>query len=124
MKFNRPIIQHAWDLDENDAILLQKNLAGIVVANDLLKRVRYIAGVDAAYDEGCKRQFAAAVVLDVEDCLSMVEFATATEPLRVDYIPGLFSFRELPTIIQALRKLRTIPDSIFADGHGVAHPRR
>jgi hypothetical protein len=27
MMFNEPLIKHAWDLDEADGILLQKNLA-------------------------------------------------------------------------------------------------
>lgn len=122
--FNEPLIQHAWDLDEADAILLQENLAGRVVAQDQSAAVRYIAGVDAAYDEKSNQQFAAAVVLDAENAFSMVEFATAREPLRAAYIPGLFSFRELPTIVQAIRKLITAPDLIVVDGHGVAHPRR
>jgi deoxyribonuclease V len=122
--FNEPLIKHSWDLDEADAILLQKNLAGRVVAQDQSAAVRYIAGVDAAYDEKSNQQFAATVVLDAENSFSMVEFATAREALRAAYIPGLFSFRELPTIVQALRKLKTAPDLIVVDGHGVAHPRR
>jgi deoxyribonuclease V len=124
MNFCEPLIRHAWDLDEADAIHLQEHLAGKVVAYDHLKVVRYIAGVDAAYDEKRRQQFAAAVVLDAENDFRMVESATAREPLRTAYTPGLFSFRELPTIIQALRKLKSIPDLIVVDGHGVAHPRR
>jgi deoxyribonuclease V len=124
MKFDEPLIKHGWDLDEADAIRLQKNLADRVVASDLPQAVRFIAGVDAAYDEQGHQQFAAAVVLDADDRFSAVASATASEPLRAAYVPGLFSFRELPTIIQALKKLKTIPDLIVVDGHGVAHPRR
>jgi deoxyribonuclease V len=124
LMFREPLIKHDWDLNTADAILLQNSLAGKVVEQDPLNGVRYVAGVDVAYDERRNLQFAAAVVLDAEASLPMVEFATAREPLRSAYVPGLFSFRELPTIIQALRKLKTAPDLITVDGHGVAHPRR
>jgi deoxyribonuclease V len=89
-----------------------------------LNVVRYVAGVDAAYDEPLHRQFAAAVVLDAEASFFMVDSAAAQESVQSPYIPGLFSLRELPTIIQALRKLEKTPDLIVVDGQGVAHPRR
>lgn len=124
MNLNEPKIEHAWNLSAADAVLLQKSLAHRVVAHDRLNVVRCVAGVDVAYDEGAKRQFAAAVVLDADASFFMIESATAQEPVRSAYIPGLFSFRELPTIIQALRKLKTTPDLIVVDGQGIAHPRR
>lgn len=124
MTLNEPKIRHSWDLSESEAILLQKDLAARVIQHDRLNVARYIAGVDAAYDERRGRQFAAAVVLDGEASFRPVESATVHEPVRAAYVPGLFSFRELPTIIQALRKLKTTPDLIVVDGHGVAHPRR
>jgi len=124
INFSEPLIQHEWDLDEAEAIRLQKSLAGKVVGRDHPEGVRHVAGVDVAYDERRKLQFAAAVVLDADASLSMVESAVVCEPLRSPYIPGLFSFRELPTIIHALRQLKTTPDLITVDGHGIAHPRR
>jgi deoxyribonuclease V len=124
MELNEPKIRHSWDLSKSEAILLQKDLAGRVIQHDRLNLARYIAGVDVAYDKRRNLQFGAAVVLDAETSFSMVESATACERLRCAYIPGLFSFRELPTIIQALKRLKTTPDLIVVDGHGVAHPRR
>jgi deoxyribonuclease V len=41
-----------------------------------------------------------------------------------DYVPGLFAFRELPALVEALRKLTVVPDLLVSDGHGLAHPRR
>jgi deoxyribonuclease V len=47
-----------------------------------------------------------------------------SDECNVPYIPGLLSFRELPCILAAFRKLRVRPDAVLCDGHGLAHPRR
>ncbi len=50
--------------------------------------------------------------------------ASAIVPLRFPYIPGLLSFREIPVLLAALGKLKEMPDLLFCDGQGYAHPRR
>jgi len=45
-------------------------------------------------------------------------------PLEFPYVPGLLSFREIPVLLEALRKLYELPDLLFCDAHGYAHPRR
>jgi len=117
------LIEHAWELSETDAIALQHQLAPEVVRADRFGDIRRVAGVDVAYDEQHGRQFAAAVVLDASS-LDVVDHATARAPVQFPYIPGLFSFRELPAIGRAVQGLKSKPDLIVCDGHGVAHPRR
>jgi deoxyribonuclease V len=56
--------------------------------------------------------------------LTMLEKHVYEEPLRMDYIPGLLSFRELPALLGAFQQLKQKPDLVMADGQGIAHPRR
>jgi deoxyribonuclease V len=117
-------LSHPWDLSEADARLLQVELGGQVITGDALPAaVQLVVGVDVAYDTESERLFAAAVVLEAES-LSIVESATATAEATFPYVPGLFSFRELPSLAAALEKLNCRPDLIVCDGHGIAHPRR
>jgi deoxyribonuclease V len=53
-----------------------------------------------------------------------VEKARAVCRARFPYIPGLFTFRELPPLLAAFARLRRVPDALLFDGHGLAHPRR
>jgi deoxyribonuclease V len=50
--------------------------------------------------------------------------AYAVLALNFPYIPGLLSFREIPVLLEALGKLKEMPDVLFCDGQGIAHPRR
>jgi deoxyribonuclease V len=56
--------------------------------------------------------------LEILDCVA------AVGSVHFPYIPGILSFREAPLLISAFEKLRTEPDIIIVDGHGIAHPRR
>jgi deoxyribonuclease V len=53
-----------------------------------------------------------------------LERAYAILPLGFPYVPGLLSFREIPVLLAALRKLEAMPDLLFCDAQGYAHPRR
>jgi deoxyribonuclease V len=63
------------------------------------------------------------VVLDYQT-LEVVEESVVTGTAAFPYVPGLFAFRELPALVEALRRLNTEPDVLVCDGYGVAHPRR
>jgi deoxyribonuclease V len=56
--------------------------------------------------------------------LNVVETSVIEDASHFPYIPGLFSFRELPSISKAPDKLKTTPDLVVCDGQGIAHPRR
>jgi len=114
---------HEWNLKQDEAKALQRELAKRVVREDRLDEVRHIAGVDMAINEvsGMAR---AAVVLLTYPKLEIVEQHVYEEPLRMPYIPGLLSFRETPCILGAFDLLKQQPELVMVDGQGIAHPRR
>ena len=91
----------------------------VIFSDRLPTQIRHVAGVDAAYLDDIS--IGAAVVLEY-DSLRMVEAKTAKCKTRFPYIPTLLSYRELPPVLAAFRKLQTQPDVIMVDGQGYAHP--
>jgi deoxyribonuclease V len=83
--------------------------------------IRHVAGADAAYDRDTI--YAAVVVLTFPG-LEVVEKTCTVQEIPFPYIPGLLSFREGPSILEAFSNLTTVPDLIFINGHGYAHPKR
>ena len=82
-----------------------------------------VAGLDVAYAESGDRLAAAVTVLDAAT-LAVVDEAVSVGRPAFPYVPGLFAFRELPALRDALDRLTVRPDLLVCDGHGLAHPRR
>lgn len=117
------MILHAWNLELDKAKELQRELASKIVLEDQFGEIRYVAGVDMAINEGNGMARAAAVLLSYP-ALTLLEQHVYEEPLRMPYVPGLLSFRELPSLLGALQQLKQKPDLVMADGQGIAHQRR
>jgi len=112
-----------WPTTVEAAKAIQEQLRDTVVTSDRLDRVRFVAGVDAGFEEKGTVTRAAAVVLSFPD-LVLQESAIARCPTTFPYIPGFLSFREIPALLAALEQLTIDPDLILCDGQGLAHPRR
>lgn len=110
-----------WPTTVAEAVAIQEELRGVVDNTDVGDRPRYVAGLDVAYDGD--RLAAAVVVLDCETLVE-VDRAVVLGETTFPYVPGLFAFREVPGLMEALEKLRTTPDLLVCDGQGLAHPRR
>lgn len=82
-----------------------------------------VAGVDVAYSKHSNTLVAAVAVLDATTG-ELIETVTIKDQEQFPYVPGLFSFRELPPIIKAFEQLSSIPQLVVCDGQGLAHPRR
>jgi deoxyribonuclease V len=114
---------HSFDLSPPEARRLQEELASRVVAGPALDLagVRYVAGADVSTERDMA--YATVVVLEFPR-LSLVEVQGFEAPLRFPYVPGLLSFREVPSLAGALRKVETEVDALILDAQGLAHPRR
>jgi deoxyribonuclease V len=111
-------------LTEVQAISIQQELRQrVIVYDDLPQSVRIIAGADVEYDKHSDRIAGAIVLLDATT-KAVLDVATHVMTASFPYVPGLFSFREMPPLVAAYRKLRSQPDVIICDGQGLAHPRR
>ena len=117
-------LNHGWGLTVAEARELQISLRErIELRAPPDFRPRTIAGADVSMEKFGKRGYAGVVTLDAAT-LETVEEASAAATLQMPYIPGYLSFRELPPLDDAFRKLRTKPDVVIFDGQGFAHPRR
>lgn len=112
-----------WPQTIEEAQVVQQKLRHLVISEDKLGKVHYVAGVDVGFKDNYTITQAAVAVLSFPD-LKLLESAIASLPTTFPYIPGFLSFREIPAILKALAKLTIIPDLIFCDGQGIAHPRR
>src|SRR5436309_186549 len=114
---------HEWNLQPEAAIALQRKLAAKIIRTDQLKgEVKLVAGVDMALNEEKNMAHAAVVLLSYPQ-MEVLERHVYEEPVRMPYIPGLLSFREVPCILGAFARLRQQPELVMVDGQGIAHPR-
>ena len=116
-------VSHPWDLSVSEAKALQPQLAEKVIAQTTLDpgAIQTVAGVDVSFRQDMAQ--AAVVVLSFPD-LEPLDYALGEALVTCPYVPGLLTFREGPSILDALEKLATWPDLFIFDGHGLAHPGR
>ncbi|MFM9266475.1 deoxyribonuclease V [Tychonema sp. BBK16] len=115
--------QHPWPQTIEEAIAIQEQLRPLVITENQLSTVRYVAGVDVGYDNTNGVSQAAVTVLSFPD-LQLQQQAVVRSPTAFPYVPGFLSFREVPAVLDALEKISPMPDLILCDGQGIAHPRR
>ncbi len=114
---------HSWTLTVKEAVALQNTLAAQVRIQPLPTRLKIIGAADISYSR--QADLLIAVIISLRwpglDLLDSVHYVCkVTSP----YVPGLLSFREVPPIIKAYRKIKERPDVLLCDGQGIAHPRK
>lgn len=115
---------HGWDVTPSQAVAVQNSLRErLVLRPPAGLTVSRVAGADISTERGNETGFGGFVVLDAVS-LAPVDQEGSAVPLGFPYVPGLLSFRELPVLAVAWRKLKQAPDLIVFDGQGIAHPRR
>ncbi|HKE08589.1 MAG TPA: endonuclease V [Candidatus Acidoferrum sp.] len=129
-----------WDVTPAEAREMQECLRAQWKGRDAFRKIRTVAGLDASFilvgSQALKRPAGRWGRLREANraigCVVMYRFPEMEElqrvhairPLTFPYVPGLLSFREIPVLLEALRKLPELPDLLFCDAHGYAHPRR
>lgn len=116
------VIRHPWRLDYRHAIGLQRELCKRIILRPLHRRVRYVAGADTSYDKNRPVVYGVIVIYRLPD-LVLVERAWSSRKTDFPYIPGLFTFREGPVLIETAKRLTVEPDIFVFHGQGIAHPR-
>lgn len=114
---------HDWALAPREAVELQKELRAQVRIAPLDRPIKTIAGADISFNKFSKTVYAGLVVLALPS-LEVIEEVGVVSETAFPYVPGLLSFREAPSVLEAWAKLKTEPDAVMFDGHGIAHPRR
>ncbi|NUM45758.1 MAG: endonuclease V [Anaerolineales bacterium] len=113
--------EHPWNPSPDEAVQLQNQLKKEILHQPLPEKIERVGGLDVRYVDGCAR--AAAVVFEFPT-MKVAAQAVLEIPVSYPYIPGLFSFREVPPLLAAMEGLAALPDVWLCDGQGIAHPRR
>lgn len=88
-------------------------------------KIRYIAGVDVAYTNVGEVEYGCCSIVIIDyKTLNVVQKVDYSGKVCVEYIPGFLSFRELPLVLEAVKKIEITPDIFIFDGNGILHPRR
>ncbi len=120
MKLNSKLINYL-DVTPSEGIRQQKRLRKLVSRRWDGRRVNLVGGMDVHFPS--RNTARAAIVLLGMRNLEEVESKVVEIPCNLPYIPGLLSFREIPSLLEAWKKLVHRPDLILCDGQGIAHPR-
>lgn len=112
---------HSWKVSPGEAIQLQNELKGKISLKKSFNKVKKVAGADVSYYQN--KMIAGVIVFEFPN-LKVIERQFFISPINLPYIPGLLTFREGPSLLEAFVKIKNEPDIILFDGQGIAHPRR
>ena len=114
---------HRWRVSYREAVAIQESLQEQLRIEPLAHSVHLVAGTDVAYSRASHRVYAAVVLVRLPS-LEVVDAAEWFGRAAFPYIPWLLTFREVPPLLEALRRLRTESDALLFDGQRLAHPRQ
>ncbi|PIC62840.1 endonuclease V [Sporosarcina sp. P13] len=118
---------HSFDLEMDQCKFIQYDLSKKLLLENTfhIEAIKLIAGVDLAYYDvqGVEYGICCVVVFDFQAKLA-IEKTYSTGEVTMPYIPGYLAFRELPLVVQAVKKLSCTPDVFMFDGNGILHPRK
>lgn len=98
---------------------------GIKLENNFqVENIQLIAGVDLSYWDMNERKYGTCCIVIIDySTKRIVEKVYSYGEILIPYIPGFLAFRELPLVIEAVKKLTMQPDLYMFDGNGYLHYR-
>ncbi len=109
---------------ESDFVKTQNNLKKqIELVNRIEENeINICAGIDLAYwdKDGETYGVCSIIVLDYKT-KEILEKTSSYGKITVPYVAGFLAFREVPLIIEAVKKLNLEPDIFLFDGNGYLH---
>lgn len=119
-----------------DEQIIQRTEKGYIgIQNALQKKIKFqnmsnilsikkVAGIDLAYWNIENKEYAVCCIVVLEkESKKVIEVQYTLGRINVPYIPGCLAFRELPLILETIKKLETSPELFMFDGNGYLHPR-
>ena len=109
---------------ESEFIEIQNELKKKIILKNTFNEssIKLVAGVDLAYWEKDNKQYGTCCIVVIDyNTKEVVEKVNSVGEIKVPYIPGFLAFRELPLVIEALKKLVVEPDIFIFDGNGYLH---
>lgn len=114
---------HPWDLSPSEAKALQEDISKQVRIQQLPMDFKLLGSADLSYITSSGHLIAVMIAFKWPE-LELVEATHFLAPVRFPYVPGLLSFREIPSLLKCFSQLTNRPDVLLCDGQGIAHPRK
>ncbi|MFF2175480.1 endonuclease V [Lysinibacillus sp. NPDC058147] len=87
-------------------------------------QIKLVAGVDIAYWVENNKEYGVCCIQVIDfHTKKVVEQVEYSNEITIPYISGFLAFRELPLIIEAVKKLKMNPNLYMFDGNGYLHSR-
>jgi len=104
----------------------EKWLSKISLKNNFqLADIRLVAGVDIAYWTEGENNFGVCCVVVIDYITKqIIEEVEYCGQIVVPYISGYLAFRELPLVMEAVKRMQSKPDLYMFDGNGYLHFRK
>ncbi|MBN6074029.1 endonuclease V [Aggregatibacter actinomycetemcomitans] len=96
-----------------------------LINNFSLSTIKLVAGIDVAYwtnDNGIEYGVCCIIVIDYKT-KEIIEKIDYVDEVSIPYIPGFLAFRELPLVLNAVKRMLSKPDLYMFDGNGYLHSR-
>ncbi|MGN1411855.1 MAG: endonuclease V [Oscillospiraceae bacterium] len=87
------------------------------------KDINLVAGVDLAYWNKDSLEYAVCCIVIIDyHTHEIVEKQYSYNIIDMPYISGFLAFRELPLVVETVKKIQNVPDIFMFDGNGYLHP--